>query len=126
MGYPKSTLEEAALKTSDPLTDAAVGVISQLSDLADKGARVFLFTLGGFMVIFGLASKVETDLANFTPAEFIAVIALGAVLIGLGTLVTVYEFKTIHEEARHIRELAKGPVEEGQKQMGTKAPGGNM
>ena len=114
------------MSNSDPLTKMAVGVVSELSDLADKGARVFLFTLGGFMVIFGLASKVETDLASFTAAEFIAVLGLGAVLIALGTLVTVYEFKTIHEEARHIRELAKGPVEKGQETMGATAGPGHM
>ena len=66
------------------------------------------------------------DLASLTSGEFIAVIALGAVLIAFGTLVTVYEFKTIHEEARHIRELGLKQTEKGEEQTGTTAEGGNM
>lgn len=100
----------------DPLA-----IFKQLDQMVGKGARYFLFIFGGFVVLFGLASETDADLASLTSGEFIAVIAVGAVLIALGALVSVYELKTIHAEARHIRELGQEQVKAGQSQTQTKA-----
>jgi hypothetical protein len=74
-----------------------VATISDVSELADKGASNFLLGLGTALLVIGVAMQIEIEshgFADLQSSEFIVLVVLGSLIVALGAALRLYAYRT--------------------------------
>ena len=78
-------------------TNIVVTAMERISTIAEKGPVNLLLSLGTGLIIFALALKIkigDSQIGTLTTPEFISLLLLAALLLVLGSLLRLYQFKS--------------------------------
>ncbi|MGZ8173249.1 MAG: hypothetical protein ACXW01_05150 [Methylobacter sp.] len=111
-----SPVEKQALSQLHTLRKEMTDTMSDLSNIADKGASTLLLTLGATLLIFSFLFKLKpfgVQIAEMAPAEFVSAILVSMILLLAGAGIRVLQFWWQEQAGKLVREagvtlLAKG------------------
>jgi hypothetical protein len=87
-------------------------LIVQVTKLAEKGAAVTALALGGVLLLAGMLDKVSAVRsavgATEAPAEFVAILLTGTLLVLIGVAAELYYYKTATQVVLRNNEIEYG------------------
>jgi hypothetical protein len=105
-------------------TGQVVNAMEKVSKVAEKGPVILLLTLGTVLFVAAIGLKVEIGgmrFSNLAPSEFIALAVSATLMLILGSLIRLYQYKSwqdITKEQQKIGgELLKKTVETAKKMV---------
>lgn len=108
---PPTVSQQAQILLRDQfstLTDNAVNEMQRVSNRAERAPVYVILALGAAMIIFALGFKVFSSLS---PTEFIMVILTGSLLVILGGLIRLYQYRLNQEIQKGIQAAAERALE---------------
>jgi hypothetical protein len=116
-GNEPTVSEQAQTLLRDPFssfTEDAVNAMQRVSELAERGPVIVLLTLGPAMIILALAFKLQVlgqGISSLSSSEFITVILTGSLLVILGGLIRLYQYRLSQELRKGIQATAERALE---------------
>jgi ABC-type multidrug transport system fused ATPase/permease subunit len=87
------TVQEVVQAGISAVADQSVNTINALGEIAEKGSSYVMLTLGSFLIVMSFVWKTQlggVGVSELAPAEFIAAVLTGALLIVLGAGLRTY------------------------------------
>jgi hypothetical protein len=100
---PQESMLENLSFIRKEMTDA----MKDISEIADRSASTLLLSLGAVILLFSFLFKLRIFGARFSDlsaGEFIAAMLISMVLLLVGALIRLYQFKKEQEAGKRIRE----------------------